>query len=212
MTTPFDAIAPRYDALWSGTEEGCRQRAEVWGVIEELFRPGGVVLDLGCGTGDDAVHLASRGMRVMGIDSSRAMVEVARSRGVAARQLAIEDLALLDGVFDGALSNFGALNCVEDLEGAARELARLIRPGGKLALCFISRFCWRETVSFLARFEMRRAVRRWRGHARWRGMYVYYPSVRRIRGAFDPCFRLVRRVSIGGGDHALYVLERRQSC
>src|ERR1700726_2598075 len=90
MTSPFDALAPSYNAMWTDTPRGREQRAAVWREIDGLFRAGDRVLDLGCGTGDDALHLMSQGIGVIGIDASRQMVEVARGRGVAARLLSIE--------------------------------------------------------------------------------------------------------------------------
>jgi ubiquinone/menaquinone biosynthesis C-methylase UbiE len=212
MTTPFDAIAPQYHRLWSGTDAGKRQRVEVWRELGRLFRAGDVILDLGCGTGDDAVHLRVLGVRVVGIDSSRQMVRIARDRGVDARHLLIEDISALEGPFDGAISNFGALNCVPDLAAVARELGRLVRPEGPIALCFMTRVSLRETAACLLKLQFRKAVRRWSGRATWRGINVFYPRASEIRTAFEPWFRFVRRARIGGGDHALYVFQRRSLC
>jgi SAM-dependent methyltransferase len=206
--TPFDQIAPSYAALWSETAQGRRQRAAVWREIDRLFRPGGTILDLGCGTADDALHLGERGVRVLGIDSSERMVQIAQSRGAEARQLAIENLELLAGPFDGALSNFGALNCVADLEGVARNLAHLLLPSAPLAICVMGRFCWRETLRALATLDWGTATRRWTGRARWRGTTVYYPSARKIVRVFRPYFEFQRRISIGRSDHQLFVFKR----
>ena len=204
VTSPFEQIAPRYDVLWSDTERGRAQRQRVWRELDCLFHPGDQVIDLGCGTGDDAVYLASRGVNVLGIDSAPEMVKIARKRGAAARHVAIEDLDRLEtefaGAFDGALSNFGALNCVEDLSRVSEALARLMRPGGKLALCVMSRFCWSDRRHFLDR---------WGGHATWRGLDIYYRSARSIAREFAPNFERHRRVSIGQGDHQLLMFTRR---
>src|SRR5690348_5995545 len=106
MMSPFDALAADYGALWSETPRGREQRDIVWREIDGLFRPGDRILDLGCGTGDDAQHLAKRGVEVFGIDNSPRMVEMARSRGVDAAVLGIEDLPNLKEIFSGAISNF----------------------------------------------------------------------------------------------------------
>jgi ubiquinone/menaquinone biosynthesis C-methylase UbiE len=207
MTSPFQQIAPQYAALWSETPDGRGQRERVWREIDTLFHPGDQVLDLGCGTGDDAVHLASRGVNVLGIDSAPRMVQIARTRGVQARPMAIEELASLrsefDGQFDGAMSNFGALNCVSDLRELGEVLARMIRPQGRLAVCIMSRYCWSD---------WRHAFQRWSGHTRWRGIDIYYRSTRSIARAFAPHFEFQRRVSIGYGDHSLLLFRRRPPC
>jgi ubiquinone/menaquinone biosynthesis C-methylase UbiE len=77
---PFDLLAERYEALWSRSAIGRLQREAVWRVVDTLFRPGDTVLDLGCGTGDDALHLMSAGVAVHGVDSSPEMVRIARGR------------------------------------------------------------------------------------------------------------------------------------
>ena len=146
MQSGFDTLALSYDAVWTESPTGRLQRNAFWRLVAGLFRPGQHVLDMGCGTGEDAVRLAREGVRVSAIDSSREMVRVARARGVNALQLPIEQVERLDAVFDGAISNFGALNCVEDLQPVGRALARLIRPGGAVALCLLGRFCAWETL------------------------------------------------------------------
>ena len=137
----FDKLAMRYDELWTDSPVGRLERDEVWRCLERLFRPGDRLLDLGCGTGEDAVHLERLGAKVLGIDASPAMVRVACARGVDASVLGIEDLASISGHFDGAISNFGALNCVADLAAVRVALARLILPRGYFAVCLLGRFC-----------------------------------------------------------------------
>ena len=89
----FERLAPRYDELWTETAVGRAQRNAVWRVVDKLYGVGDCVLDIGCGTGEDAAHLGSRGVLVYGIDASPAMVERARARGVRAEVRQIEDLA-----------------------------------------------------------------------------------------------------------------------
>jgi SAM-dependent methyltransferase len=198
VPAPFDAVAEQYDALWTSTAVGRVQREAVWRIIDPLFRPGDFVLDLGCGTGIDALHLMARGVSVHGIDSSPEMVRIARARGVSASTLSLEALHTLPGRFDGAISNFGPLNCVERTDSVAPALARLIRPGGVAAVCVIGEFCLRETLRYLGRGAWRKAFRRLRPPALSSiGVRVAYPSVRELARAFHPHFRLTCWRGIG---------------
>jgi SAM-dependent methyltransferase len=175
------------------------------------------VLDLGCGTGEDAVRLARRGVEVVAIDASAAMVTAARAKVAAAgvgervtvRRLAIEALAsvaaaeastatTLAGPFDGAYSSFGALNCVAELAALAAGLARLVRPGGPLVLCVMGPLAPWDWLLGVARLRPSLAVRRLRpGGARWRGTVVRYPSPGRLRRAFAPWFAAERLAAVG---------------
>lgn len=195
----FDSIAPRYDDLWTRSPVGRLQRAAVWRRVDALFNPGDSVLDLGCGTGEDALHLMTRGIRVTAIDASPPMVHLARERGVNARVLQIENIDQVEARFDGALSNFGALNCVEHLDRVARALASLIRPGGHFIACTIGRFCLRETLHFTTRLEFSSAIRRFRVQTVWprTGLRLFYPSVHQLVTAFRSYFSLADWTGVG---------------
>jgi ubiquinone/menaquinone biosynthesis C-methylase UbiE len=215
----FDRVAARYDALWTTTAIGRAQRNLVWRDMDAIFQPGQRILDIGCGTGEDALHFAAHGVTVYATDASPAMVQVAQARGVTAAVCGAEDLAQIGGTFDGAVSNFGALNCVADLPAVARSLAGLVRPGGRVALCLLGRFCAWETLYYGVRMQWSKAVRRWRGSAELVGQVgnlrrvgnppadvrknnlqsiaVHYPTVSEIRAAFAPHFELQRWTGIG---------------
>ncbi len=197
--TAFDQLATLYEALWSRTAIGISQRLAVWQRIDSLFKPGDRILDLGCGTGDDALHLESRDVQVYGVDVSAGMVAVARSRGVNAHRLAIENIADLNGEFDGAISNFGVLNCIEQLEHVASALGRLVRRGGYVAICVMSPFCLWETFYFLVHGNAGKAFRRLkRGKAASSiGIDVRYPSRRKLTQIFQSSFKLIRWYGVG---------------
>jgi len=198
VTAAFDQIAPQYDQIWTRSAVGRLQREAVWRHIGVLFERGETVLDLGCGTGEDALGLMGAGLRVRAIDASSEMVRIARDRGVDAEVLSIENCGLLNDTFHAVLSNFGALNCVEDLESLAEPLARLIRPGGYMAICIIGRFCAWETAWALLRGQPAKAFRRWRKSViSSLGIRVFYPSRRRLEAAFRPKFTLVKWCGIG---------------
>jgi SAM-dependent methyltransferase len=167
------------------------QREAVWRVIAPLFPGGSGVLDIGCGTGDDAVFLQARGIHVTGIDASVEMVRIARERGVEATVRRVEDLGSIRGSFEGVLSNFGALNCVGKLADLREPVAQLMCPGGWLAICLIGRVCVWETIWYLLRGDLSRATRRWRGEASSSlASRVFYPTVAGVRRALAPDFTL----------------------
>lgn len=194
----FDKIAARYDTIWSDTPIGNAQRSAVWRWIDPLFVEGDFVLDLGCGTGVDAQHLESRGVSVYGIDDSPKMIEAARRRGIRADCCPIEHLQYFNLNLDGVISNFGALNCLFSLTGIAGALARMVRPGGYLALCFMSRICVWESAFYLLRAKPAKAFRRLQNRADSSlGTSVFYPSCRAIISAFQSNFRLINFYGIG---------------
>jgi SAM-dependent methyltransferase len=206
----FDELASGYDETFTSTVLGRRLRAAVWRRLDACFAPGGRVLELGCGTGEDAVYLAGRGVDVVALDRSAAMVEAARRKveraaladRVRLLRLSIEEWCAAPeaagGRFDGALSDFGALNCVADLGGVARALSASVRSGGRAVLVVMGPFVPWEWAWFLARGRPRAAFRRLApGGAAWRGVTVRYPRIATVRRAFQPAFE-ARRVSALG--------------
>jgi ubiquinone/menaquinone biosynthesis C-methylase UbiE len=197
-STGFNVLAENYDAVWTNTAIGTQQRMAVWRRIDLLFSKNDRVLDLGCGTGVDAQHLKANGVEPYGIDSSAAMVQKARTRGIDAHHHPIEHLETLQLKCDGAISNFGALNCVRSMPATASALAQCIRRGGYFALCVMGRLCLWETAYFLARAKLRKALRRFSSQTTSSlGVDVFYPSKRAILSAFGPYFRLIDMVGVG---------------
>lgn len=208
FTAPaFDSLADAYDASFTATTIGATMRSAVWVRCAARFRAGSHVLEMNCGTGEDALWLVRRGVRVVATDVSSAMLNVARAKVAAAtteglarfRQLAWEDLETFDeGPFDGMLSNFGGLNCVKELRGPARALASKLRPGALAILCVMGPAVPWEWAWFLAQGKPASAFRRLRrGGAEWQGIAVRYPSIGRVRRAFAPEFRMLRVSALG---------------
>ena len=208
---PFDAIAESYDDHFTRSLIGKAQRQAVWEEMDCHFRPGQRILEINCGTGVDAEHLASRGVRVVACDSSPGMIAVAR-RNMAAwshlidlHVLPTERIGQLAGEppFDGVLSNFAGLNCVEDLASVARDLARLVRRGGKAVLCVFGRRCLWEILWFIIQARTKRAFRRVSDQgvtaslAPGHSVVVRYPSLRFLRQQFAPHFRLRNWKGVG---------------
>ena len=135
----FDRIAPVYDAMnrvfTIGLDGRWRRLAAASAV-----RPGDRVLDAACGTGDLALAARQAGGEVTGLDFSERMLEHARRKSDAIEWVRGDVLALPfeDAAFDAATIGFGIRN-VNDLDAGLRELARVVRPGGRLAVLEITR-------------------------------------------------------------------------
>lgn len=212
-SAPFDAVAVRYDETFTWSQIGRAQRASVWSELAKTFGPGDRILEIGCGTGVDACFLAERGVRVLACDSSSQMIAVTTRRIqdqghqklVQPLLLRAEDIATLRSgeSFNGAFSNFGALNCVADLRRLACDLARLLQPGSVALLCWMGSCCLWELVWYLAQGNVDKAFRRWnRKGTRARladGAFfdVYYSPVRLLARTFAPEFRLTSFQGIG---------------
>ncbi len=129
----FDTIAPRYDLvnrlMTFGLDRGWRRHA-----IRMLrLAPGSTVLDLACGTGDLARELRAGGHRSVGVDLSIGMLAAARPGGAPLLQADAEELPFRSGSFDGIVSGFAVRNFA-DLARVLAECARVLRPGGRIAL------------------------------------------------------------------------------
>jgi len=207
LAPAFDAHARGYDSQFTNTTIGARMRHAVWQRCAARFPPGASLLEMNCGTGEDALWLAARGIRVLATDVSTAMLGMAEAklqqspgnRLVRFRQLAWENLAALEeGPFDGVLSNFGGLNCVEDLRPAAQSLAAKLRPGAVAVLCIMGPVVPWEWAWFLAKTNPSAAFRRLRpGGVQWSGITIRYPSIGQTRRAFSPEFRCLRVSALG---------------
>jgi demethylmenaquinone methyltransferase/2-methoxy-6-polyprenyl-1,4-benzoquinol methylase len=135
----FDRIAPVYDAMNRTMTAGLDRR---WrrAAAAAVVRPGDVVLDACCGTGDLALADVRAGGRVMGLDFSERMLEHARRKAPELEWVTgdLLNLPFGDGSFDAATVGFGVRN-VDDIERALRELRRVLRPEGRLGILEITR-------------------------------------------------------------------------
>jgi ubiquinone/menaquinone biosynthesis C-methylase UbiE len=207
----FDSLAPAYDDLFTRSMIGRAQRGAVWEMISDIFEPGAHILELNCGTGEDALFLARHDMSVVACDGSEGMIRTAHKRmqdedpdaPIQFKLLPTEHLSQLNPstFFDGALSNFSGLNCVSNLNQTARDLASLVTPRAPVLICLSTRFCLAETLWFLSQGKFREAFRRTSGiaHATVRGykVKVHYPTLRAVKQAFSPWFRLRSCTGIG---------------
>jgi ubiquinone/menaquinone biosynthesis C-methylase UbiE len=211
----FDAIAERFDERYGAWRSVAAQRNAVRASLLRTFPAGARLLEIGGGTGEDARALAERGREVLLTDASPRMVRVAAEKlrpfgGPPPRVAGAERLASIAderdaqylSPFDGAFSNFAALNCVSDLTPVANALARLVRPAGRALLVLFGTACMGEVIVQLVRRDVASAFRRRaRGDvaARLGGQdfVVRYHRGSELSRAMHPWFRLVARRGVG---------------
>lgn len=202
----FDSVSADYDGPRGNNELIQDMRLEMWRWLDRELAPQSRILDLGCGTGLDAVRMAKLGHRVTATDYSPGMAARTRDRaereGVADRlevhPIGAHELARIEGrsCFDGAYSDLGPLNCVPDPAPMARECARLLRPGGALVFTLIGRICPWEIAHYVARGRWGRAAVRFRRGLVAVGMngrtvWTRYYTPRALYRAFAESFELV---------------------
>lgn len=136
VRTMFDAIAPRYDLvnriMTFRMDVGWRRRT----VASLGLRPGATVVDLACGTGDLCRELSGHGLTPIGVDLSFGMLAAARTDAPLVHGDALR-LPLPDACVDGVTCGFALRNFVS-LPPFFAELARVVRPGGRIALLEVS--------------------------------------------------------------------------
>jgi ubiquinone/menaquinone biosynthesis C-methylase UbiE len=207
----FDSLAAKYDDLFTRSMIGRAQRGAVWEILTDTFEPGSHILELNCGTGEDALFLAQHDVSVVACDASERMIETARRRmqsedpdaPIEFKLLATEHLSKLNhgDLFDGAFSNFSGLNCVADLNQTARDLAALVTMGAPVLICLSTRFCLSEIVWFALHGQFRKAFRRFSGFATVKvgdfTVKVNYPTLRAVERSFSSFFRMRSCTGIG---------------
>ncbi|MEZ5038806.1 MAG: class I SAM-dependent methyltransferase [Saprospiraceae bacterium] len=212
--TAFDAYAEQYDASFTHTSIGRLQRAQVWQALNPLLQGTKAILEVNCGTGEDALQMAQLGHRVEATDISENMIKVCQAKAAklkGVRELHFQTASFLQLAekfapqsFDLLFSNFGGLNCIgpEDTQTFSQIGHRLLKPGGKLFLVYISKACVWERLYFSYQKEVEKAQRRsaegpiisrLEGHA----VPIWYYSYKELVALFREDFRVIQRFPIG---------------
>jgi len=208
-STPFDSTADQYDATFSDTQLAAWLRDLVHHHLP--FQSGQSVLELGCGTGIDALRLANRSVKVLATDVSAEMVNITNQKAehaqitgcIETQQLDLNNLSDIVGQFDGVLANFGVLNCVQDRQQLAIYLARHTRRDSRLVFVIMGPVCLWEMGWYLLHGQLAQATRRLRGRipahvGDGRTILVDYPPTHQLCREFAPYFRMTKSVGIGG--------------
>lgn len=202
MPAAFDPLAPHYDQEFTQSRIARHLRARAHQRLNQHFLPATHVLELGCGTGEDALHLAQRGVRVTAADASPAMREIASAK-IASQPLVrvtaldLNDLPASYPAFDGVFANFGVLNCMGDWRPLAAWLAERLPAGGVAAFGVMSPLCLWEIGWHGLHGNLATAFRRLRRGVSFNGVSIAYPTIRRLTRDFAPQFRRVHVEPLG---------------
>jgi len=199
--TAFDTLAPTYDDDFTHTPLGLVLRHNAQARLQLFIRSGMRVLELGCGTGEDAKWLGEQGISLVTTDASARMREQARAKTQHLPHVHVEALDMNTPPadwprvqFDLVFSHFGALNCVADVSPLADWLSSRVAPGGHMCLMVMSPTCLWERVWYTARGNLAMAFRRhhatfFRPDPMGPALTIHYPSINKLTHAFSPHFR-----------------------
>jgi len=230
---PFDKLADVYDSSFCNTTVGRLLRHQTWKDLDEAFATSkfkskeAPILEMSCGTGDDALHLASQHVHVLATDYCPGMLRKARQKCSSNAsvpkdcQPMFKELDLRDSHYDvslepihkfaGAYCNFGGLNNLspEDIGHLAHELSELVHPGGKVVLVVMGQFCLVETLYYLWNCNFKRAFRRLQRtqktgtaarvapNTKKQTIYFHSPGFMETTFANTRKFRAIRKRAIG---------------
>lgn len=211
MNADFDKAAVDYDADFTHSEIGKYQRSRVWKYLLRSVNGRGQlsILELNCGTGEDAKRLASYGHIVTATDISYQMLDVARAKNYnnSVRLLRVDLNQLgehnFSNEFDVVFSNFGGLNCIDHhtMKKLGRQIIEMLKPQGQFISVIMPQFCLIESIYFLLKHQKSAAFRRAKEYAianvSGQSVKTWYFSPKRMSSLMPPSFTLLSVKPIG---------------
>jgi ubiquinone/menaquinone biosynthesis C-methylase UbiE len=206
----FSKQSSHFDEEDQGNPVLSDMRKQIYAHVWHYLRAGDHMLELNAGTGIDAFYFSSRGCVVHATDLSDGMIHQIKSKissqpdikGISCQQLSYDQLDLLKGEkFDYVFSNFGGLNCIDDLGKVTKHLPGVLKPGAHITWVIMPPVCLWELAGILkGRFQ--KAFRRFNKNgvmAHLEGEYfkTYYHSLHDIRTAFGTRFDLIQSEGLG---------------
>jgi ubiquinone/menaquinone biosynthesis C-methylase UbiE len=215
MNALFDTASHSYDTDFTDTLTGRLQRNRVWKYLDQqmTIKKPLQILELNCGTGEDAIHFARSGHVVVATDISEEMLSRANekvkekevSHKVHLEKVDLKNLGVLSSQapFDLIFSNFGGLNCLAEAEitDFKINIRKLLKPKGKLVLVIMPDFCLWESLYFLSKLKMKEVFRRKKASvmADVSGVKVetWYYSPGKLSRLLRPEFSTIRAKPVG---------------
>ncbi len=184
-------------------------RKRIYKHVELFLKPESHILEINAGTGIDAVHFARQGHRVHATDLSDGMIKALQNKKerfslqdrISIQQLSFENLDQVQGKFDLIFSNFGGLNCTDDLRRVTKHLPDLLEPGGLVTWVVMPHLCpWEWLWVLKGKFKMAlRRLGKTGSDSHLEGFFfrTYYFSLTQIKEAMPMGFTLLKTESLG---------------
>lgn len=214
--SPFDTLAETYDVDFTASAIGRMQRKRVWSFLSPLLNDTARplrILEINCGTGDDAIKMAMLGHKVTATDASAAMIKKAQEKisgsiNPAAVEFVVCPFDQLANIFanekfDLVFSNFGGLNCIdkEALKQFGKDLSVLINPGGQIFVVLLNRCCLWEILHYSTRGKFKTAFRRFKRSVDFtvngKTMPIWYYSPGQLKKIFSAFLKLTEKHPVG---------------
>jgi len=215
MHSPFDIMAETYDSDFTHSEIGQLQRKKVWQFLSPVissYQRKIKILELNCGTGEDALELARLGHSVTATDASEKMIQKSREKAellnrsnIRFETCSFEELHQFFNMerFDLVISNFGGLNCInkKELTLLSQQLSVLTEDSGKLFLVIMSRRCLWEIFYFSVKGKWSTAFRRMKRSVMFsigeNQFSVFYYSPENVKRIFAQFFTYIHSYPVG---------------
>lgn len=215
MALPFDHIAT-VDSLFARSVIGQLQRKQVWRYLEKITPQlkGLEILELNCGTSEDAMLFSEKGFNIIATDVSEEMLKVTVQKAnqfsmqnkISSQYLDLDtfDETVFDKKFDLVFSNFGGLNCInpESLQRLLRKIPSILAPGGRFVGVVMPKFCLWESSCLMFRFRFKKAFRRSTSDEvivdmQGTKIKTWYYTPGQIKKWSQKKFKLIRTIPIG---------------
>ena len=198
VSNAFSKQASKFDEEDISNPVIQRMRKQVHTHLLTLLKPNDRILELNAGTGIDAIFLAQQGFNVYATDNAQGMLEVFADKiknnnlsdKIQLQKCSFNNLEQINaGTFDHIFSNFGGLNCAEDIEAVIKQFDRLLNPGGIATLVIMPPVCpWEMMLALKGNFKIAfRRLNKKGVASHLEGVYfnTYYYSPKQISKMFD---------------------------
>ncbi|MBS1949578.1 MAG: hypothetical protein OJF59_002751 [Cytophagales bacterium] len=184
-------------------------RERIYSHVDTFIKADSYILELNAGTGIDAMRFVNQGHHVHATDLSDGMIQKINKKieqhslynKLTCQQISFDKINEVKEQFDYVFSNFGGLNCINDLKKVTIHLKSILNKNAFVTFVIMPSYCPWEML-WLLKGDFKKTLRRWNKKgvvAHLEGFYfnTYYHSLSKVKKAFDNSFSFVKVESIG---------------